>query len=264
MTEETKDTKDTTSTQTTTPVGIILMIIILCAAVAGGIYWFTTYGPGTETANDDVAGLFDTGGAGADTAAFAELPDVVAEVNGVAITKETLENIATQISTMYAQQGMNLSDLAIASEVRTQALESVINAEVLSQAAAAAGTSVEAATIEEELASVQAQFPDEATFAAELEAAGITLDELRADVTEQLTVNTYIMNTEEFTAVPAITDEEAREFYDQSVAGATGEVPAFEEVRPQIDAQLTQQKQQEAVSGLVEKLRAEATVDVKI
>lgn len=260
----TEETKDTGTAQKTTPMGIILLVLVLCVLVAGGIFWFSTQDAGTNA--DDATGLFNTDGTetGADTPALTELPDVVAEVNGVAITKETVGGTIAQLQGMYAQQGVDPTDPEAAAEIQTQALEGAINTEVLKQAAVAAGTSVDDAVVEEELASVQARFPDAETFAAELEKAGVTLDEFRADIKEQLMVNAYVESTEEFTTVPAVTEEEMRTLYDQSVAGATGEVPSFEEVQSQIEAQLTQQKQQEAVASLIEALREAATIDVKI
>ena len=49
-----------------------------------------------------------------------------------------------------------------------------------------------------------------------------------------------------------------------SQSGAAGGMPAFEDVKPQLKEQVVQQKEGEAAQGLVEKLRADADVQIHL
>jgi len=88
---------------------------------------------------------------------------------------------------------------------------------------------------------------------------------LKQNIAEQLVVNQYlegILGVNDF----SVTDEEIGVFYNSLVSQvAEGtEVPALADVRVQLEQQLVLQKQQEVVGGLIEDLRANATVEVLI
>lgn len=244
-----------------------IIVLVISAALAGGLYWFIM---GSDNqANTGLEDGFEIGalGNGDDANAPAlvprdELPDVVAEVNGTAISKETMISNIEFTEAQLAQQGGDFSDAAIQAQIQQQALDQAINNELLKQAAAAAGVVVSEAEVEAEYQQVQSQFTDEAAFNAELENSNLTTAELRANIEDQLTINAYLAGSEAITNLPAVTEAEALALYDQFAAQGGAEVPAFEDVRDQIEARIMQQNEQLAVSELITALRNEAEVEI--
>lgn len=271
MTDETTSNAPSTTAESSNPqktnYGLVVAILITALAVAAAIYWFGSGATGLS-GNGSVdtlggANQVESAPTSAAPSVLSDTPDVVATVNGVEINKATVaENIA-QTEARYAQQGLDPTDPAVAEEMLSQALENAINTEVLTQAAAEAGTRVTDDAVATEFEAIVGQFPDEAAFAAELEAAGLTRDALREDIRERLVLDTYVTAAAELETLPAVTEAEARAFYDQAVAQSPG-APAFAEVRPQIEAQLVQQNQQEVISALITELREAAEIEVLI
>jgi hypothetical protein len=233
---------------------------------AGALYWFSTSTALQGSAeSDELAGLEALGTTNpTDATTLEELPEQVATVNGVAISRASFEESIAATEAAFVQQGADVRNPALAEQVFTQALERSINNEVLAQAAADANVTVEAAAIDARFDSIAGQFPDDNTFTEELATAGITREELRADIESQLTLDAYIESTNVLASIEPVTEVEARAFYDQAAASAGQGVPSFAEVQPQIEAQITQQKQQAAVAQLLETLRAEAEIEVLI
>ena len=81
------------------------------------------------------------------------------------------------------------------------------------------------------------------------------------DFQRQLAINNYLDDSIE---VPEVTKLEARIFYEDYKQQHTElEYPPFEQLESQIIALLKQQKQQEATSLLIEKLKDKADIQYK-
>ena len=267
MTEpnQTQDAPNATTLHPAVIVGVLVVVVL----GAGALYWFTS-GTSTMSSSDssDLAELEAIGASDtedtAEPATGGELPAQVAVVNGVAISNVTLEENIAATAAAFAQQGADTTDPALAEQVLTQALQRSINNEVLAQAAAAAAVTVDAAAIDSQFESIRAQFPDEESFTSQLAAADLDRAALRDDIESQLIIDQYLSSTDAFAAIEPVTEAEARVFYEQAVASAGEDVPAFADVQTQIEAQLTQQKQQAALAQVLERLRADADIEVLI
>jgi hypothetical protein len=79
---------------------------------------------------------------------------------------------------------------------------------------------------------------------------------------EQLAMQEYLENrlgNQSF----EVTQEEAQTFYERYKAESTGDVPPYEEIESQIIATLQQQKQQQAMSQIVEELKESAAIEYR-
>lgn len=197
----------------------------------------------------------------ANPAELGGLPATVAVVNSEDISREDYEVVERNVA---AGQGI---DMAILDEetrmaLRRQILDSVITQRLVHQAAEASGAAADPAAVETEFAAIRAQFESDEAFAAALEAEALTEDGLREQITDNLVTQAYLESELQLSTFTA-TDEEIQAMYEEVAAGGA-EVPPLEEVREQVEALVLQQKQQEVVATLVERLRTEANIEILI
>ena len=202
--------------------------------------------------------LFMTGALVTDGTGITEENGPVAIVNGEEISRRAYDNATAQFTSIAEAQGANLSE----AEIATQVLNSLINNRLLVQEARESGASATDAEIQTEYDLVVQNSGGADSFNAQLASLGITEAEVRSELAEQLAVNKFLLSTVT-TANATATEEEVTAFYE-SLTAANAEVPALEEIRPQIEEQILVQKQQQEVTELVESLRASATVEILI
>ncbi|WP_413450506.1 SurA N-terminal domain-containing protein [Georgenia phoenicis] len=189
------------------------------------------------------------------------LPDVVAEVNGVEVTLEEF----TQVYEGQLQQAFMQSQMT-GEEVDQEALkqstaEGLVDTELLlaeAEARSIAPSAEEVDAAAEEVAAASGLGSADELFTA-LEEQGLGREEALAQLEEQTALEQlFAAEAGDFTP----SEEDARQLYDDAVAqgGGEGELPEFEEVRPQLEAQLAQQHEGEAVQALLEELRAGADI----
>jgi len=172
--------------------------------------------------------------------------DVAATVNG----EEIMQEDVAEMQDLYEGQGMPISE--------QQALDQLIRQEVLHQAATEyLPTEEEAEEQLEAQVAMMGMTMDE--FHKALEAQGLSYDDQLKDFRRQLAVQGFLHEEVE---VPEVTEEEAREFYEEyKQQHPEEELPPFEEVEPQIVMQLEEQRQQEAMGPFIEELVEEADVE---
>lgn len=266
---------------------------------SGGDGAETTQGASAAPGSDDAAGTSDgagaTGGAGDEAAGtegpgeqaegpdLSDVPDVVAEVNGTEISKEEFseayQGSFEQASMQAEMTGQPVDEAAL----REETVEGLVSNELLLQASEEHGFEASAEDIEAELEELAEGnglgSGDE--FVAALEEQGMAPEDIDAEVEKKIKVDQLV---EEEAQVEEPTEEEIQALYDElsaqqggggeesgsggDDAGATGapgsEIPAFEDVKDQLEAQLKSEKENEAVLQLVEELREDADVTVHI
>lgn len=224
----------------------VLVIFVLVALVGLGFYF-----AGGDIGNGSSSNIDGT----------------VAVVNGEEIDGSELEEQLEGFRNSTSTQAQQFNDL---SETRQQEilLEGIINTELQLQAAQGAGVTVSDEEVDSELQARIDQIGQE-EFEDRLETSDITRQEVRDDLRNQMIVNAYIQQEAggEITA----TDEEIQQLYQQyttqiqqSAGTSTDEsaVPALEELRPQIEAAVIQQKQQQTAMQLLEQARENAEIEV--
>lgn len=200
---------------------------------------------------------------------LADVPDVVAEVNGTEISKEDFTTAYEAQFPQAAAQAQLTGQELDQDLLRSTVADNLVSTELLRQEAEERGIEVtdegRAAAIDELLASsglaseeeLRAAFSeqglDEAEFSSQLEDQ-VRLDALLADEAGDTTP----------------TDEEIQEAYDAAVAqqeesGETATpIPPLEDVREQIEQQLVGAKTSEAAQALLVQLREDSDITVNL
>lgn len=186
---------------------------------------------------------------------------VVATVNGKKIHQSEFDESHKLIEDNAAQQGLDIADATTAQEIKDQAMEVLVSNALLVSAAQSAGISYADDEVQQKYDELVTQFGDEAALKTRMEELELTEKKLRANIAERLLTDAYIESVTDIETL-SVSDEEIQEFLtslDLDVAS----LPPMEEIRPQIEAQILAQKQQQIVTDLIEKLRGEATIDIK-
>ena len=140
----------------------------------------------------------------------AQLPDILARVNGEAVKKEDFDRM---IKTMESRAGQPIpADRR--DEIMRGALDQLITYTLLSQESKTRGIKVDATEIDAKMAQLKGQFPTPDAFDKALKARGMTVESLRKDAQVDLSV-TKLMDAEVAT-IPGPSDAEAKEFYDKN------------------------------------------------
>lgn len=197
------------------------------------------------------------------TAPERDANETVAVVNGEEIKQQELSVRLQQVKDSYKQQGIDLGDennTAMLQQMEKQALNQLVDSHLLIQAAEADEINLEKGEVDKVLEGIEEQFGDEKKFEEALKKYNMTKDDLKEQVTSELIINKYLeKNTEEI----KVTDDEAKKIYD-TYAKNQEDIPPFEEIKDSIKNQLNQQKQLEQTQKVVDKLREDGKVEIKI
>ncbi|SDH52017.1 SurA N-terminal domain-containing protein [Alteribacillus bidgolensis] len=198
-----------------------------------------------------------------------DIPDVVAEVNGEEISKDEFESVYVSTLNTYAMQGMNIEEQddggKMKQQIQEQTVEQLIGQELLVQEADKRELSASEDEIKEELNSLKEQFGSDEEFQKALESENLSEDELQSDIEKQVKVEKLVKDE---AGEIEVSEDELRDMYEQMSQGQQGEEgedsPSFEEMKPQLEEQMVQQKEGEEIQKLVEELRESGDVTVNI
>ena len=187
--------------------------------------------------------------------------DTVAVVNGEEILRSDFEALHSQVA---MQQGLDPTavDERGQSQLESQVLESLIAQTLLKQAAVQSGITVSATDIDMQMEIVKGQFESDEAYQQALAVESLTESELRDQISEELATAPYLEQELNLSAVAA-TESEVTQTYEQ-VASGTSEIAPLADVYTQVEELVIQQKQQELIAQLVEKLRVNAEIEVLI
>ncbi len=206
----------------------------------------------------------------------ADIPEVVADVNGEQITRDDfVEAYQSQFQQLAAQSqatGQEVDQDALKQEM----VDNLVSNALLIQAADKAKISPSAKEVEATLQELATGNGVETTkeFLSVLKEQGFSEQDARAAVSDQLKVDQFI--TAE-AGIKEPTKQELRELYDSltqqqagggmesgAESGGGPQLPPFEEVKEQLTQQLQQEKESEAIGGLLKELRAKADITVNL
>ena len=136
----------------------------------------------------------------------AELPEVLARVNGQPVTKTEFERLIKNVESGRGPIPADKRD-----EVMRAALDQLITYTVLKQEAAARKLAVADTDVDAQVAEMQKQFPNEAEFNKALAARNTTVAQLKADARVDMGINK--MMEAELATTAAATDADAQDFY---------------------------------------------------
>lgn len=185
---------------------------------------------------------------------------VVATVNGTDIVGADLTTSISQIAATAQIQGIDVTDPAVQSDIQAQAVEMLVNTELLEQEAEERGIVVTDADVEARIEALIQEIGSEEALNERMTNLGIDDDTLRDDVKSELMIQELldqVFAEEDIT----VTDEEINSLYDNSVAGST-DAPDLAEVRPQVEAQIRASKEQVVVDEFISSLRTDADIEI--
>jgi peptidyl-prolyl cis-trans isomerase C len=137
----------------------------------------------------------------------AELPDIVARVNGEDVKKPEFERM---IKSIEGRAGQPIP-AERRDEILRGALDQLIVYKLLAQECKTRSINPSDADIEAKVAELKKQFPSEDAFKKALQERGMTVDNLRSEARTDLSV-TKLMDTE-VSSTPGPSDTEAQDFY---------------------------------------------------
>lgn len=139
----------------------------------------------------------------------AQLPDVVARVNGQAITKAELEAAVSQLEARAGQP--------VPADQRDRVLRGVLDEligyQLLKQESTARKIVVPDADIEARINQIRSQFPNEAALTETLKARGLTLALLRTQAREGMQIDSMLQAS---LTASAVTTEQVTAFYNEN------------------------------------------------
>jgi peptidyl-prolyl cis-trans isomerase C len=183
----------------------------------------------------------------------AELPDVVARVNGEAIAKVDLERAVSEVEAR-AGQPMPADQR---DRVLRALLDQLIGYRLLVQESTARKTAVTDAALDERMSQIRSQFPSEEVFLQQLQQRQMTVDTLREDTRAGMRITAML--EAELGAKTAVTPEQVNDFYVKNPA-------AFQQGERVKASHILVRVQANADAGEREKARAKAAgilADVK-
>jgi FKBP-type peptidyl-prolyl cis-trans isomerase (trigger factor) len=188
---------------------------------------------------------------------------VVAVVNGEEITGKDLNTSIQQFKQAAVAQGVDTSSPEVAADIRSQALEVLVNTTLLKQVAQEQGIEVSAEATAERLDTIQTEIGGEEALQARIVELGLTRTELEADIKEENVIQT-LLDSLFAEAEIVVTDQEIQDVYDAAGGeGAEGaELPPFETVREQIEAQVRGTKEQEVIDAYLSTLKSDAEIEL--
>lgn len=223
----------------------IISIIIIAIVIIAGVWYLMSLN--TPTQNEPAGNEEVTTGA------------AVATVNGEEISRTEFETFKSQV---IMQQGLDTESLEaeIENQLETQIVDELISQALLQQAVESSEVVPAQEDIDAQIEATVTQLGGEEAFNEVLVAEGISEEELRAQISTELAVQAYLEQELDLSSITA-TDEEVEAAYAQASAQDEN-VPALEEIRPQIEQSIIQQKQQPLLAQLIDQLRAEADVEI--
>ncbi|OGG41441.1 hypothetical protein A2837_02940 [Candidatus Kaiserbacteria bacterium RIFCSPHIGHO2_01_FULL_46_22] len=224
---------------------LIFFVLLVLAAAGIGAWFYFEKGPGSPMTNSENTNN-----------------EVVARVNGVEIDREAYERSLEQLRAAYTAQGVDVSTATSSELLKEQAVEALVNRQLIVMAAEAKGLTVEAAAIDTEYQNAIQGAGGSEAFAAALAASNLSEEMVRADIANGLLIQQYL-STELRINELTVTDAEVESYYN-TVKTTNPEVPPLAEVSAAIQSQLLTMKRDEAVNTALQSLRANAEIEVLI
>lgn len=236
---------DTPKKKSMTSYVVSILVVVL---IIGGVLFVM------EKQGRSSTGVFDS------MLAKQEANKVVATVNGEEITNSELATSIQQFSQAATAQGVDTTSLDVQSEIRNQSLEVLINTELLKQAAADKGIEVSEEEAASRLATISEEIGGPDVLAERMAILGVDEEKLQQDIRDELMIQ-ELLDSVFAEANIIVTEEEINSVYENA-GGVEAGLPALEEVRAQIEAQIKSSKEQEVVDAYLSELKSAAEVEV--
>jgi peptidyl-prolyl cis-trans isomerase SurA len=250
-------------------------VLTLSACGGGGDGDAAGDSAGASSSTSDTPGADSSDSSGSDGADGADgpdldgIPDVVAEVNGEEVTKEDFVPFYEASFQQAAMQAQASGEDPDEEALKKQAVDDLVDTELLAQEAESRGIEISDQDVDEELTALAGQngmkSADELLKAVEEQ--GLTEDQARSQIETQLLIEQLV--TDETGPIEP-TEKELRALYEQArkqqeQSGQAGqEFPAFDKVRSQLVEQAKAQESGRVAETLVTDLREDAEITINL
>ncbi len=191
-----------------------------------------------------------------------EVTSPVAVVNGQEISRRDFDSSYNQLLQMAATQGTDVTDPAVTEQYQTQAIDTLVNGELLRQAAIAAGMTASDEAINTRYGEIETGVGGPEALLARMTEIGVNETTLRRDIENEILIQGLFDQTLTSTS-QEVTEEEVTNLYEQ-LGGEEAGLPPLADVYDQVVEQIKLDRQQAEVSVYLEQLRTEATIEVLI
>lgn len=186
----------------------------------------------------------------------------VATVNGVEIARKDYDSSLQQLLQIASTQGVNTSDPAVTEQYKTQAIDTLVNGELLRQEALNAGMEATEEDIEARFSQIRDGIGGQEALDAKMLEFGINEESLRKDIENEILIQGLfdsIIDPES----AEVTDAEISEYYDK-VGGEAAGLPPLAEVSTQIEEQIKLDRQQAEIGAYLESAKEDAEIEILI
>jgi hypothetical protein len=190
--------------------------------------------------------------------------ETVAIVNEEELTGDQYNQALMSIQGQMQQMGQDPTSKESAEQIKKQTLDSLVNQTLIRQKAAEAKLTATEEEVNKEYATYEEQFGGEEGMAKALEAQKMDIETLKEQIADSIVFGKY---QDKVAPAKEVTDKQIQEYYDQAVTQAKEakqEIPPLEEAKVEIKGILEQEQQQEIFATHIEKLKADAKIELKI
>jgi hypothetical protein len=181
-------------------------------------------------------------------------------VNGEEIPREDFDFQLKQLEASYQQQGVPFPQGTDLQQLQQQVVAQLVQQRLVLQESEARGITAEPEEVQTQYQAALSSFPDEATFNQTLADQGLDKAEVEELIADNIKVNKLLDAVIVEAKLAPPTEEGLRAFYDQ--ASQQQQLPPFEEIRAQVEAEVTSQRENEVLTAFVQDLEAAGTVEI--
>jgi hypothetical protein len=239
---------ETVEKRKTPIVGFTAAILVAVVIIVGVLYVLEKEGRSSTTLFSSIIGSQQVGA-------------VVAAVNGEEITAGKLSSSIQQFNQVAVSQGIDITNPEAQQNIRSQALDVLINTTLMKQAARDRGITVSEDDVSARIGVIREDLGGEEVLAERMEVLGIGQEQLVSDINDELLIERLLEQIFSETDV-AVSDEEVVAVYE-GAGGAEAGLPPLEDVRGEIEAQIVSTKEQGAIDGYLTALREGASIEIK-
>jgi SurA N-terminal domain len=196
------------------------------------------------------------------TGVFATLLDkqgaAVAEVNDVKILQSDFESGLQQLLQEASAKGVDTTDAAVLAEYEKKALDTLVNGELLRQAALEAGLTATAEVIEARFSEIKEGVGGAEALAAKMAEFGITEKTLRRDIENEILIQ-QLLQTVLSEAEEETLSEADIETYYEGLGGEAAGIPPLAEIKDQLAQRISEER---IVTKYIDDLREKATIEL--
>lgn len=187
-----------------------------------------------------------------------------AVVNGVEISRADYETNRSQVEASASGQGADVTDPEVISQINTQAIETLVNTEILRQRAKELDITISEEDIAARRTAIVEQVGGEETLATNMGELGITEETLRSDIESELLIQALFAQEAGINDIE-VTEEEIQQVFTQaSEQEGVEELVLDDATREIIETNIRLSKEQPLVTTYIETLRAEAEVEINV